>query len=334
MAPAAVMPIVKANAYGHGLVAVARHLVALGAASLGVAFLEEAVALREAGVAVPILVMGGIFGDQIPLFLRHGLTLTASSVDKLRHIDETAAALGVTAKVHLKIDTGMERIGIHYYNAEKLLERAAAVPVLRRRGDLLALRERRRGRPELRASCSSERFLEVLTFYDRTACRRPCVTWPTRARILQLPREPPRSRPPGHPASTASTLRRMRRADDRGASRRCRGSRRVVYFKVVLPGHPVSYGSTWQSDHPVRVVTVPGGLRGRLLPRAVERGPGDHRAGSGIPWSAACAWTRSWSTSSRGSAYNGDEVILIGERATRVTCEDLAEWPARSPTRS
>ncbi|HXI20920.1 MAG TPA: alanine racemase, partial [Gemmatimonadales bacterium] len=88
VAPAAVMPIVKANAYGHGLVPVARHLVSLGARSLGVAFLEEAVALREAGIALPILVMGGIFGDQIPIFLRHDLTMTASSVDKLHQIDE------------------------------------------------------------------------------------------------------------------------------------------------------------------------------------------------------------------------------------------------------
>src|SRR5688572_31591768 len=77
VAPATVMPIVKANAYGHGLVEVARHLVTLGAASLGVAFLEEAVALRQAGIAVPILVMGGILGNQLPVFLRHGLTVTA-----------------------------------------------------------------------------------------------------------------------------------------------------------------------------------------------------------------------------------------------------------------
>ena len=98
--PAAVMPIVKANAYGHGLVEVARHLVALGATSLGVAFLEEAIALRAAGVEVPILVMGGILGDQIPLFLRHRLVLTASSIDKLRQIDETARDMGVAASVH------------------------------------------------------------------------------------------------------------------------------------------------------------------------------------------------------------------------------------------
>ncbi|MGH7348677.1 MAG: alanine racemase, partial [Candidatus Rokuibacteriota bacterium] len=124
-APAAVMPIIKANAYGHGLVPVARHLVSLGARSLGVAFLEEAVALREAGVALPILVMGGIFGDQIPVFLRHDLTLTASSIDKLKQIDEVAGQMGVTATVHLKIDTGMERIGVHYYSARGLLERAS-----------------------------------------------------------------------------------------------------------------------------------------------------------------------------------------------------------------
>ena len=92
VAPAVVMPILKANAYGHGLVPVARHLVTLGATSLGVAFLEEAVALRDAGLTLPILVMGGILGNQIPAFLRHGLTLTASSIDKLRQIDAAAGS--------------------------------------------------------------------------------------------------------------------------------------------------------------------------------------------------------------------------------------------------
>src|SRR5258707_773922 len=91
------MPIVKANAYGHGLVPVARRLASLGATSLGVAFLEEAVALREAGLTLPILVMGGIFGDPIPIFLRPGLSLAASSIDKLQQIDETAGRMGAGA---------------------------------------------------------------------------------------------------------------------------------------------------------------------------------------------------------------------------------------------
>ncbi|RPI28737.1 MAG: hypothetical protein EHM70_16420, partial [Chloroflexota bacterium] len=111
VAPARVMTILKANAYGHGLVETARHLVEAGADYLGVAVLEEGILLRENGINAPILVLGGILGNQVPLFLKYDLTLTASSVEKLLQIDAAAGQMGVTAKVHLKIDTGMERIG-------------------------------------------------------------------------------------------------------------------------------------------------------------------------------------------------------------------------------
>ena len=66
-----VMGIVKAEAYGHGLVPVARHLQARGIEQLGVAFVEEGIALREAGITVPILVMGGLFGRQVAQYLAH-----------------------------------------------------------------------------------------------------------------------------------------------------------------------------------------------------------------------------------------------------------------------
>ena len=78
VAPAAIMPILKANAYGHGLVEIARHLASLGAPYLGVAFLEEGILLRECGLTTPILVLGGIMGNQVPKFLEYDLTLTAS----------------------------------------------------------------------------------------------------------------------------------------------------------------------------------------------------------------------------------------------------------------
>jgi alanine racemase len=80
---AMVMPILKANAYGHGLIAIAKHLQQLGADYLGVAFLEEGILLRESGIDIPILVLGGILGNQVPEFLRYDLTITASSIDKL-----------------------------------------------------------------------------------------------------------------------------------------------------------------------------------------------------------------------------------------------------------
>ena len=68
---AAIMPILKANAYGHGLVEVAQHLAGLDVAYIGVAFLEEGILLREAGIRTPILVLGGIIGNQVPLFLQY-----------------------------------------------------------------------------------------------------------------------------------------------------------------------------------------------------------------------------------------------------------------------
>src|SRR5688572_10119431 len=91
VAPARVMPILKANAYGHGLVEVGRLLERLGAPYVGVAYLEEGLRLRQHGVKLPVLVLGGIIGSQIPRFLDNDLTLTASSLDKLRAIEEHAA---------------------------------------------------------------------------------------------------------------------------------------------------------------------------------------------------------------------------------------------------
>src|SRR5258705_12910713 len=89
---AQVMPIVKANAYGHGLDEVARFL-APQVDYIGVAVLEEGIHLRKLGIRTPILVLGGVWGEQIPLYLKHDLTITASSLERLEQIDAPAAAL-------------------------------------------------------------------------------------------------------------------------------------------------------------------------------------------------------------------------------------------------
>src|SRR4030065_1087714 len=124
VAPAKMMPTLQANAYGHGLLRVAQLMESLGADYIGVAVLEEGILLRQNGIRMPILVLGGILGNQVPGFLKYDLTITASSVDKLFQVDEIAAQMGVKAKIHLKIDTGMERIGVHSYNAHGFIETA------------------------------------------------------------------------------------------------------------------------------------------------------------------------------------------------------------------
>jgi alanine racemase len=328
VAPAAVMPIVKANAYGHGLVPVARHLVGLGATSLGVAFLEEAVALREGGVTVPILVMGGVFGDQIPVFLRHGLALTASSIDKLRHIDESAREMGVTARVHLKIDTGMERIGVHYYSAEGLLARAAecrhcvvdGIYSHFANADAADLSS---------ARLQLSRFLEVLTWYDRHGVAPPVRHIANSGAVLQLRESHLDLVRPGillygvYPSAEVSRTIAVHPA--------LSWKSRVVYFKVVKPEHPVSYGSTWQTDHPVRVVTVPVGYGDGYF-RALSNVAQVMIRGNRYPVVGRVCMDQIMVNLEWETAYNGDEVVLIGaDGGQRITCEDLAEWAGTIP---
>jgi alanine racemase len=328
VAPAAVMPIVKANAYGHGLAAVGRHLVGLGATSLGVAFLEEAVALREAGVRLPILVMGGIFGDQVPVFLRHGLTLTASSIDKLRHIDDTARELGVTAKVHLKIDTGMERIGVHYYNAEGLLERAAECRHCIVEG-IYSHFANADAADLTSARLQLSRFLEVLTWYDRHGLKPPARHMANSGAVLQLRESHLDLVRPGillygvYPSAEVRQTIAVRPA--------LSWKSRVVYFKVVKPDHPVSYGSTWQTDHPARIVTVPVGYGDGYF-RALSNTAQVIIRGKRYPVVGRVCMDQVMVNIEWDSAYNGDEVVLIGADGTeRITCEDVAAWAGTIP---
>src|SRR5213593_1261916 len=186
VAPARVMPILKANAYGHGLVEVARRLERLAAPYVGVAYLEEGLRLRQHGVRLPVLVLGGILGSQIPRFLEHDITLTASSVDKLRAIEEHAVRVGRTATVHLKIDTGMERIGVHWYSAETLLEESLRCGHVRVEG-IFTHFANADARDLGHARLQLERFHEVLRFYERRSLPTPLRHAASSGAILTLP---------------------------------------------------------------------------------------------------------------------------------------------------
>src|SRR5512140_2093334 len=123
VSPARVLAVVKANAYGHGVDLVAP-FIAAHADYLGVAIVEEGVHLRERGIRAPVLVMGASLAEQAGLFARHDLTMAVSSLALLEAAEAAARAAGRPMKVHLKIDTGMERTGVHEYEAQPLIEAA------------------------------------------------------------------------------------------------------------------------------------------------------------------------------------------------------------------
>ena len=329
VAPAKLMPILKANAYGHGLVAVARQMAALGAPYLGVAYLEEGILLREAGLTTPILVLGGILGDQTPLFLAHDLTLTASSVEKLQQIDDAARRMGARARVHLKIDTGMERIGVHYYNAASLLEAALACEHCEVEGIYSHFANADAARLES-AYTQLARFEAVLSFYEKRGLPRPPLCHMANSGgILQMPESWFDMVRAGillygyYPsASAARTV----------AVRPClTWKSRVVYFKVVLPGHPVSYGSTWQTDRMTRVVTIPAGYGDGYFRRMSGRAQVIIR-GKRYPVVGRICMDQMMVNIGWDSAYNGDEVVLLGKMGhTAVTLEEMAEWAGTIP---
>ncbi len=323
-----VMAILKANAYGHGLVEVGRHFEALGARYLGVAYLEEGLRLRQAGVRAPILVLGGIIGEQVPKFIEHELSLTASSVDKLRAIDDCAATLGRRARVHLKIDTGMERIGVHWYSAEKLLTATLGCRYVEVEGifshfansDAVDLTH---------ARLQLERFYEVLRFYEQRSLPPPLRHMSNSGAVLQLPEARFDMVRPGlllygaYPSAEVPRLLPVRTA--------MRWKSRVVYFKVASPQSPVSYGSTWRSEKETRLVTLPVGYGDGYL-RSMSGRAQVLIHGKRFPVVGRICMDQIMVDIGWDSAYNGDDALLLGgEGEAAISIEEIAGWAGTIP---
>jgi alanine racemase len=328
VSPAQVMPILKANAYGHGLVAVARKLEQVGAPYIGVAYLEEGLRLRQEGVRMPVLVLGGIVGSQVPRFLEHDLTLTASSVDKLEAIEQCAASMGKRARVHLKIDTGMERIGVHWYSAEKLLEASLRTQHVTVEGIFTHLANA--DQLDLaHARLQLERFCEVLSFYEKRSLAPPLRHVANSGAILQLPESRFDMVRPGilfYGASSSLDV-----PLTLPVKQALRWLTRVVFFKVVRAGAPVSYGSAWAPREMTRVVTLPVGY-GDGYTRAMSGKAEVIVHGQRRPVVGRICMDQIMVDIGWTSAFNGDPAVLLGESdAASIRIEELAAWAGTIP---
>lgn len=323
---AKVLAVLKANAYGHGLLTVARLYERLGIAHLGVAYLEEGLALRRAGVQAPILVLGGIVGEQIPAFILNDLTLTASSVPKLQAIEACAARLGRRAKVHLKIDTGMERIGVHWYSCRELLETSLRCTWVDIEGIYSHLanadaKDLRHARTQL------ARFEEVLDFYAQRRIAPPLRHIANSGALLTLPEARYDLVRPGLLLYGYDPLGEC----PRELLPALTWKSKVVYFKVVAAGNPVSYGSTWAPSEQTRLVTLPvgygDGYTRRMSGKAHVLIRGRRYPVVGRICMDQVMVDIGWET-----AYNGDEVVLLGQQGDqRITLAELARWSDTIP---
>ena len=127
--------VVKADAYGHGAVQIGRKLESLGADYLAVSSLDEARELRHGGITMPILILGHTPPDMVPELIRYHITQAVSALAKAEEYSAAAVAYGGTLRVHIKVDTGMSRLGFlvrggHFEGGVAAIAAACALPGL------------------------------------------------------------------------------------------------------------------------------------------------------------------------------------------------------------
>ncbi|MFA5005267.1 MAG: alanine racemase [Candidatus Omnitrophota bacterium] len=129
-----ILVTVKADAYGHGLIPVSKKLAGLGVDFLGVASIDEGIKLRQAGINIPVLILGVVLNRDISPIAKFGLTPTVCDEASAAAFSRLAKKAGRLFNLHVKVDTGMGRIGVQHKDAFKLLQKINRFPFIRIEG--------------------------------------------------------------------------------------------------------------------------------------------------------------------------------------------------------
>lgn len=319
VAPAKVMPMVKANAYGHGVDGVAPFIEPY-VDYVGVALVEEGVYLRELGLRKPILVAGATLLEQVPLFAEYDLTLTGSSSELLDIAEEVSRSTKARIKTHLKIDTGMERVGIREYEAEPFILKTSAYKHLEVEGIYTHLANSESA-DRTYSLKQLERFQQVLDIYNRHSLPVPALRHVCNSGgILNLPEAHFDMVRPGvlfygvYPGDEVDRVIEVKAA--------LTWRSRVAYSKRTRPGRPISYGSLWQAEAETGIVTIPCGYADGYFRRMTDHAQVIIRQKK-YPQVGRICMDQFMVNVGDDDIKVGDEVILLGDG---IVAEDLARW--------
>lgn len=323
-----VMAVVKSDAYGHGLVASAHTLEQAGADSLGVSEVMEGLILRENGLTLPIYVMGGLSDrSQIEPAIRHNLGLFAPDIEHVRAISEKAKEINLTARVHIKVDSGLGRRGLRTDDCEELLKEILSWPNL----DIQGLATHLATAGDQGAHEQLEKFddqcykANLLGFSGRlnTALNSGGLIWHSehQAPLVRI----------GlmlygaHPGPELGPV----RPDLRGAMTVLS---RITHIHELAPGEALGYGRTFVARRRMRVAVVPFGYsQGLLRSRSgrgwvLIRGQKAHQIGL-ISMNAS-----TYDVTGIPEAALGDNVVILGRHSTgTIKAGDMAAWAATTP---
>jgi alanine racemase len=267
-----VCAVVKADAYGHGAVPVSRCLEAQGAAMLAVAIAEEAHELRAAGLRIPILVLGQVLPSQVRALLEDDVRLTVGDLDFAEAVSTTARRAGIEARVHVKVDTGMSRLGILEEEAAETVRAIAALDRLSIEGIFTHFSSA--SEPDQSFTfLQLDGFRTIVQDLRESGIDIPLVHAANSAALLTIPES--------HLTMVRSGLALYGLVPDPGLAspvdlRPALSLRsRVVAVRDLPAGRPVSYGRTYRTQGPTRAAVLTlgytDGLSRRLSNRAWVR---------------------------------------------------------------
>lgn len=316
---AAVMAVVKANAYGHGIVPVARAALDAGASWLGVVCADEGERLRHAGIEAPILVLGHVQTGEVDRIVRDSLTPTVNSIELATALSRRAKESGRELAVHLKVDTGLHRYGSAPREALALAQAIHDMPSLRLQGLFTHFAT---GEDVDDRCCRQqfETFLEVAAQLPSVKLRHACNTG-TLLRSADMALEMVR---PGIGMYGCYPSADLREA----ATLRPVLSLKSVVARLhrLTPGEGVSYGLTWQASKPSTIALVMCGY-GDGLPRSLSNRGQLLVRGQRVPIvGRVCMDMCMLDVTDVPRIAEGDEVVIIGRQGDEeITADEVAD---------
>lgn len=314
--------VVKAGGYGHGLVPTAHACLAGGADRLAVALVEEGVALRHAGIDAPILVMTEPPASAARALLEADLDPTVYTPAFLAALNDAAVG-GPPARVHVKLDTGMRRVGVPPADWQAVLEAVVAAPQVTFEGlwSHFAVADEP-DHPFIAAQTRA--FADGVALARRSARPPQVVHLANSAGTLHLPATHYDLVRPGlavYGLEPAPGL-----AAGLGLEPALSWYSRLSLVKRLAAGEGVSYGLTWQATQPTTLGTVPAGYADGVV-RALARRGRVVVGGRRVPLAGRVCMDQFCVDLGAADAAVGDEVVLLGgQGSARVTAEDWADW--------
>ena len=325
----ALLPVIKADAYGHGMIPIARAALDENVEGFGVAFVEEGVQLRQAGIKPMILVMAGFLPEEAGAIIEHGLTPVVSHPTQLESLRPLIKQLSRPLRIHIKVDTGMGRLGLSETEALPFIREASAIQGIEIQGLMSHfsdddMTDSKRAQEQLRCFERTRKEIETL------GIKIPTLHMANSAAIMGLDKSWLNMVRPGimlygYPPSP--------HADENASFKQVLTLKtRIIHLKEVRAGTSLSYGHTFTTSRPSRIAVLPIGYADGYSRAWSNRGQvliGGRR----VPVvGRVCMDMTLADVTAVPSALIGDEVILIGRQASEsLWANELADQLKTNP---